>query len=147
MAYQTTKGSVGRSQQLPAQKERPPKRAPECPVSGYDYIFFSEHALFAASHMPPAFSQSAWVFAVVTSPAKAGPVTATATASAIIDTKVFIDLLHNAAELQHSQNADLLEQVPFPCLMGGTKSPATGGAGLQTRSARLERGPGSFAEL
>src|SRR5262245_25780703 len=48
------------------------------PVPEYDYIFFSEHALLAASHTPPAFSQSAWVFAVVTSPAKAGPVTATA---------------------------------------------------------------------
>src|SRR5262245_21789565 len=47
-----------------------------------NYIFFSEHARFATSHMPPAFSQSAWVLAVVTSPAKAGPVTAMATAIA-----------------------------------------------------------------
>src|SRR5262245_37596175 len=71
-------------------KRRPPKRAPECPAPGYDYIFFSEHALFAASHTPPAFSQSAWVFAVVTSPAKAGPVTATATARATKEIRAFI---------------------------------------------------------
>src|SRR5262245_485698 len=72
------------------EKRRPPKRAPEVPVPEYDYIFFSEHALFAASHTPPAFSQSAWVFAVVTSPAKAGPVTATATARATNEIRAFI---------------------------------------------------------
>src|SRR5262245_66424197 len=62
------------------------------PVPEYDYIFFSEHLLAAASHAPPAFSQSAWVFAVVTSPAKAGPVTARATATATIETRAFMAL-------------------------------------------------------
>ena len=56
------------------------------------YIFFSEHAFFAASHVPPAFSQSAAFFAVVTSPAKAGPVKASAKANANVDTSVFMDV-------------------------------------------------------
>src|SRR5262245_52313113 len=60
------------------------------PVPEYDYIFFSEHLLVAASHVPPAFSQSAWVFAVVTSPAKAGPVTARAKARATIEKRTFM---------------------------------------------------------
>src|SRR6476646_4726430 len=38
------------------------------------YIFFSEHVLVAASQTPPALAQSAAVFAVFTSWAKAGPV-------------------------------------------------------------------------
>src|SRR5262249_7015880 len=38
----------------------------------YAYIFFSEQVLVAASHIPPAFLQSASVFAAVTSAAKAG---------------------------------------------------------------------------
>jgi|SRR6476660_9838413 hypothetical protein len=49
------------------------------------YIFFSEHVLVLASHMPPAFWQSASVFAAVTSPAKAGPVKASARAKANIE--------------------------------------------------------------
>ena len=36
--------------------------------------------------MPPAFSQSAWFFAFATSPAKAGPVKASAKANANVDT-------------------------------------------------------------
>ena len=39
--------------------------------------------------MPPAFSQSAAFFAFVTSPAKAGPVKASAKANANVDTSVF----------------------------------------------------------
>jgi hypothetical protein len=61
-------------------------------VTKGDYIFFSEHLLVAASHMPPALSQSAWVFAVVTSPAKAGPVKARAKANANVETSAFIDV-------------------------------------------------------
>jgi hypothetical protein len=38
------------------------------------YIFFAEQVLVLASHIPPAFWQSAAVFAVFTSAAKAGPV-------------------------------------------------------------------------
>jgi hypothetical protein len=56
-----------------------------------NYIFFSEHVLVLASHEPPAFSQSAWVFAVDTSPAKAGPETASASDSANTEMSVFID--------------------------------------------------------
>ena len=44
-------------------------------VSAGAYIFFSEHMLVLASHMPPCFWQSASVLAFDTSPANAGPVT------------------------------------------------------------------------
>jgi len=54
------------------------------------YIFFSEHLLVAASHMPPAFSQSAALVAFVTSPAKAGAVKPSARANANMETNVFI---------------------------------------------------------
>ena len=77
------------------QKGRSPKRAPlfmRLWQKKQGYIFFSEHAFFAASHVPPAFSQSAAFFAVVTSPAKAGPVKASANASAKVDTSVFMDV-------------------------------------------------------
>ena len=57
------------------------------------YIFFSEHTFFAASHVPPAFSQSAAFFAIVTSPAKAGPVKASAKANANVEIRVFMALL------------------------------------------------------
>src|SRR6185437_7570198 len=43
--------------------------------------------------MPPAFSQSAAFFACVTSPAKAGPVKASAKAKANVDTSIFMVLL------------------------------------------------------
>ena len=43
--------------------------------------------------MPPAFSQSAAFFACVTSPAKAGPVKASANANANVDTGIFMVLL------------------------------------------------------
>ena len=54
------------------------------------YIFFAEHVLVLASHMPPAFLQSALVFAAVTSPANAGAVKASANASANIEIMVFM---------------------------------------------------------
>jgi hypothetical protein len=53
-------------------------------------FFFSAHLLVEASHMPPAFSQSAALVACVTSPAKAGPVKASASAKATIETRVFM---------------------------------------------------------
>jgi hypothetical protein len=59
-----------------------------CNLQGY--IFFSEHKLVSAFQRPPAFSQSAWFFAVLTSPANAGPVTASASANASDETSVFI---------------------------------------------------------
>ena len=77
------------------QKGRSPKRAPllmRLWQKQQGYIFFSEHTFFAASHVPPAFSQSAAFFAVVTSPAKAGPVKASAKASANVETSVFMDV-------------------------------------------------------
>ena len=55
-----------------------------------DYIFFSSHILVVAFHVPPAFAQSASVFAAVTSPAKAGPVKASARANAKIESRVFM---------------------------------------------------------
>jgi hypothetical protein len=54
------------------------------------YIFFPEHVLVLASHMPPAFWQSTWVFAVVTSPANTGPVRPIARAKVRIKMNVFI---------------------------------------------------------
>ena len=53
------------------------------------YIFFAEQMFVLASHTPPAFAQSAAVFAAVTLPANAGPVKASAKATARIETRVF----------------------------------------------------------
>ena len=62
----------------PNRKGRRPKPTPS-QITPYEkitncqpYIFFSEHTFLAASQAPPAFSQSAAFFAVVTSPANAG---------------------------------------------------------------------------
>jgi hypothetical protein len=49
------------------------------------YIFFSEQILAVASHVPPALVQSASFFALVTSPAKAGPAKAIASANANVE--------------------------------------------------------------
>ena len=54
------------------------------------YIFFGAHLLVAAFQMPPALAQSAAVFAVVTSPANAGPVKARAKATARMEMRVFM---------------------------------------------------------
>jgi hypothetical protein len=67
---------------------------PSPPSLVSNYIFFSVQTLFAASHVPPACSQSAWFFAVVTSPAKAGPAKASARTNANTETSVFMTLLH-----------------------------------------------------
>jgi hypothetical protein len=56
----------------------------------YGYIFFSEHLLVEASQVPPAFSQSAALVAFVTSPAKAGPVKASAKANANMEMSAFM---------------------------------------------------------
>src|SRR5262245_11430909 len=55
-------------------------------------IFFSMHMFIFESHSPPAFLQSASVLAFDTSPAKAGPVKARATAITNMDVRVFIGL-------------------------------------------------------
>jgi hypothetical protein len=54
------------------------------------YIFFSEQAFFVASHVPPAFSQSAAFFAVVTSPENAGIANPSARTRASEESKVFM---------------------------------------------------------
>src|SRR5262245_40983936 len=64
--------------------------------------------------MPPAFSQSAWVFAEVTSPAKAGPVTATATARAAKVIRAFIGVSPYVVP-RHAENAELSALVPSRC--------------------------------
>ena len=77
-------------------KGRRPKPTPLCYTlwrQKQGYIFFSEHTLVVASHVPPAVSQSAWFFALVTSPAKAGPVKASAKANANVETSVFMVFL------------------------------------------------------
>jgi hypothetical protein len=53
------------------------------------YIFFSSHILVVAFHVPPAFAQSASVFAAV-APAKAGPVNASAKATANVEMRIFM---------------------------------------------------------
>jgi hypothetical protein len=68
----------------------PKKDADPMPTFATCYIFFAEHVLVLASHMPPAFWQSALVFAAVTSPANAGAVKASANASANIEIMVFM---------------------------------------------------------
>ena len=66
------------------------------------YIFFPEHVLVFASHMPPCFWQSAWVFAFDASPANAGPVTASAMAIANVEMRIFMGFspLHVTKPLQ-----------------------------------------------
>ena len=59
-------------------------------IRQYALLFFSEHLVVEASHMPPAFSQSAALVAFVTSPAKAGPVKASAMANANVETSAFM---------------------------------------------------------
>ena len=63
---------------------RRPSRRYETPNR---YIFFSEHIFFVSSHVPPALSQSALVVAFVTSPPYAGPVAASARATASIESR------------------------------------------------------------
>src|SRR4029078_5706802 len=65
-------------------------RHPLNPNREQPYIFFSEHTFFAASHVPPAFSQSAAFFAVVTSPANAGIPNPSASAKANVERSVFM---------------------------------------------------------
>src|SRR6478736_4405069 len=77
------------------QKGRRPKLTPflsSVAVATVVYGFFAAHVLVAASHTPPAFVQSASVFAAVGSPApaKAGPVKASAIARASIETRPFM---------------------------------------------------------
>jgi hypothetical protein len=74
------------------EKGRRPKPTPirtvKKPLIGYG--FFAAHVFVAASHTPPAFVQSASVFAVVTSPAKAGAVKASAIARANMEVRPFM---------------------------------------------------------
>jgi hypothetical protein len=85
--------------------------------------------------MPPAFSQSALLVAFVTSPAKAGPVKASAKANASIETSVFMDttpyVWRRAAGKPH-----LIANVP----MAATKLPPPGRLARGGREALL-RGP------
>jgi hypothetical protein len=66
------------------------RRPSYCATQITVYIFFAAHVLVAAFHTPPALAQSAAVFAVVTSPANAGPVKASAKATARMETRVFM---------------------------------------------------------
>jgi hypothetical protein len=60
-----------------------------CESLEWGYGFFSAHVLVAASHVPPAFVQSASVFAAA-APAKAGPVKASARVIANIEMRIFM---------------------------------------------------------
>ena len=72
-------------------KGRRPKPTPPSNRSKHrsGYIFFSSHILVVAFHVPPAFAQSASVFAAV-APAKAGPVNASAKATANVEMRIFM---------------------------------------------------------
>jgi hypothetical protein len=87
-----TKSRVGNNGKRPRDvtKERAPAEADALRTVKSPYGFFSAHVLVAASHVPPAFAQSASVFAAVTSPAKAGPVKASARVNAKIERRVFM---------------------------------------------------------
>jgi hypothetical protein len=65
-------------------------KAAEATSIAPSYIFFSEQVLVALSHVPPALAQSAAVFAVFTSWAKAGPVKAIARVTARTETRLFM---------------------------------------------------------
>jgi len=84
-------------------KKRPQEARPEAVRAvRKPYIFFSEHFLAVSSHVPPALSQLALSVALVTSPAKAGPVKAIATATASVEIRVSRALFlyaYNTAEL------------------------------------------------
>ena len=73
------------NKRAPAEADAPfePFKAP----SGY--IFFSSHILVVAFHVPPAFAQSASVFAAV-APAKTGPEKASARVIAKVVIRIFM---------------------------------------------------------
>lgn len=98
------------------------------------YIFFSVHFLAAASHTPPALSQLALSVAFVTSPAKAGPVKASAIAMANIEIRVFMDVSPLRCTRQELGNANLQASVPTPLRVALT---FRGGMGLPMTSAAL----------
>ena len=99
------------------------------------YIFFSEHVFVLASHMPPAFWQSASVFAAVTSPAKAGPVKASARVKANIEMRVFMTFLPYAETKAPVVNSLLETYVP------GTPDPFVGESVPVVR--KLQKAPAS----
>src|SRR5262245_56511400 len=83
---------------IQASRCTPKKRAPaeasalRSPAHDGPYIF-GLHFLAASSHTPPSLSQLALSVAFVTSPAKAGPVTARASAMATIEIIAFMNVL------------------------------------------------------
>ena len=78
------------TKRAPAEADAPSNRSKH--RSGY--IFFSSHILVVAFHVPPAFAQSASVFAAV-APAKAGPVNASAKATANVEMRIFMGFLRD----------------------------------------------------
>jgi len=86
--------------------------------------------LASAFHVPPAASQSALFLALAASPAKAGPVTATAIAKASIEMKLFMipSVVVPARELQAEENPRCGHLVPdikgeFLLVVVGTAHP------------------------
>jgi hypothetical protein len=73
------------------------------------YIFFSEQMLVLASHTPPAFWQSASVFAAVTSPAKAGPVKASARVIANIEMRAFMTFQRSTCPIDAKARPEAIE--------------------------------------
>jgi hypothetical protein len=81
--------------------------------------------------VPPAFSQSAWFFALVTSPAKAGPVKASVKANANIEMSVFMGFLPYAYYLGAVDNGVPASHVP-----------GQGRPGIARHCSRREARPG-----
>ena len=118
---------IGRDQNSKGARsgERPFRTSQQCRL----YIFF-EHFLFASSHMPSALSQLALSVAFVTSPAKAGPVKASAKANAKVETSVFMDI-YSLPSVGRRENSDRP-----PMFLLKTKNPARDGAELGNISFR-----------
>ena len=83
-------GGAGSNGNGPCQRGADRSRRPFNSNREDRYIFFSEHTFVAASHVPPAFSQSAAFFAVVTFPANAGIANPSASAKANVERSVFM---------------------------------------------------------
>jgi hypothetical protein len=80
-------------------------------LQSHEAYIFSMHFLAVSSHAPPALSQLALSVAFVTSPAKAGPVKASANAKANVETSVFMDIYSLTSVRVHGG----VEATPAEC--------------------------------
>ena len=108
------------------QKGRRPKPTPPWNRSQHrsGYIFFSSHILVVAFHVPPAFAQSASVFAAV-APAKTGPEKASARVIAKVAIRIFMGFLRYAEPPQTNVFSRIAFQETDPIgVKNGTEADA-----------------------